>query len=74
MTPWFPKYQGVAHLQKAKNSPVSKVPVSRDLPVSKVPASRNLPVLWKPASRFCVCVNLKAHATVFKATLIKKSV
>ena len=62
MTPRFPKYQGVAHLLKAKNSLVFKVPGELDSPVGTL----------EPASHFTVCVNLQAHATAFKTTLIKK--
>jgi len=59
-------------LLMAKNSLVSKVPGSCDSPVSKVLASRDSLVLWKLVSHFTVCVNLQAHATVLKATLIQK--
>ena len=42
--------------------------------VKKVPGSCDSPVSKVPGSRFTVCVNLQAHATAFKATLIHKTV
>ena len=52
------------------DSPVSKVLESRW--VTHLLKAKKSPVSKEPASHFTVCVNLQAHATAFKSTLILK--